>query len=187
MTPYPVHLDGRVMVKGTYSSADNLTTFTLPVADPLADTIVLTDDFGDEAGKILTPSSVIGKTVTVPGRYHNRNVIIGRSCPMVLTLSRQYMRDEKGQARVEDRFQIEVVTISHANSGDYTIRSKMKGRVDRTKKVEVSPDSALESDDIHCKFAGEAAAQTITIEADGPRPVTIVGTVFAGTSGPGRA
>lgn len=193
MIPYPVHLDGRVMVKGTYDPAKDRTMFIVPVADPLIDTIILTDEFESgpgirhRAGTVVTPSSVSGKVVTAPGRLHNRTVVIGRSCPMTLEPSRPFLHDDRGVPRVGDRFQIAELMIAHRQSGEYVVRSQMPGRIDRTKEVRTMPLTSLEDDEVRCRFTGSAKEQRITITSVGPRPVTIVELAFSGTPGVGRS
>lgn len=184
MFPFPVHLDGKVVLRGAYSGATQVTTWTLPFPDPAIDTAVLSNEFENEAGRVLTGLRVSGNLATHPGNFGNRWVALGRSFVQSLELSRQYRRDRDGLPLVGDRLQIAEVAISHADAGEYEIRAQMPGRRDQSRRFEHRPGAVDDTGTTRATIVGWAKDLTIRIESRDPRPCTFTGAVIRASVGP---
>lgn len=171
--PYVVVLDRRVCVTGVYNAGPNTTTWTLPYDASLIDAIVLSDDFGRDAGTVLTPTSVAGKVVTVAGAdWSAGQAALGISFDASCTPTRPFGYDRNGAADPEARVTVRHLVAIYRDTCGLRIRSEMAMRQSRL--VAAAHDEPSKGNLIG-RFVGDASQQTLTIENTGPCPFTVVG------------
>lgn len=180
--PFPVLLDRKVRLQGSYDGGSNITAWTLPIVDESLDTVVLADTaFGSLNGTVLDALNTSG-VVTVEGDYTDGEVIIGRRYDMSVELSRPYRRNQRGEAVISDRIAHTVQYFAHRNTGDYTVRVAMNAvpaRSDREKAFTVTTVGSLqENGELRTVFGGKAEEARFFVESDSPRPVTITGVKY---------
>lgn len=130
--PFPVRLDRKFCLEGVYSIGDDETVFTLPIFDDSLTSMVLSSDFGDDAGTIIEVLPVTdgegGSTITLSGDYSAGVVTVGRPYTMRVDLSRPYTRDAGGSANMDTRIELQKILVSHRETGSYTITGSMQNR-----------------------------------------------------------
>ena len=124
-----VYLDQRVKVNGTYNSATDLTTFTLPY-----EVNTNLQCVNATTGADLTINSQTGTTATVKGNI--TSAYFGFPFTTLYTLSTQYVREpSKGGgllAVTTGRFQIRTITFDYVNSGFFQVVVTHNTRTDKT-------------------------------------------------------
>jgi len=124
-----VYLDQRVKVNGTYDSATDLTTFTLPY-----EVNTNLQCVNAATGADLTINSQTGTTAKVKGNI--ASAYFGFPFTTLYTLSTQYVREpSKGGgllAVTTGRFQIRTITFDYVNSGFFQVVVTHNTRTDKT-------------------------------------------------------
>ena len=171
-----VHLDRQFVVTGVYDGGSDTTTWTLPMEEESVDAIVLGPDFGNDAGDILEPDTVVDDEVELEGDWSAGEVVIGRNYAMSIELSPQYVRDQQGNADVDAWVTYRQITTAHHNTGTYTIRATMPRRTDRVKTFDHDP---IEKRGFtKAWFNGNSKDMRIFIENATPKPCTITSVEF---------
>jgi hypothetical protein len=181
--PFIPRLDRRVLLAGTYH--DGSTRWTLPSFDPSLDTIVLSDAFGEDAGKVFIPTASLGSEVRLTGDWTAGLVLIGRRFQAYLTPTRPFARDRQGSAMVRGHTTIMSLRVSHERTNAYTIRTTPHApplRASRTKSflgTAVYSETAGLTDrampnHLTARHTGRADKCVIRIENETPFPMTIV-------------
>jgi hypothetical protein len=183
--PYPVRLDRRVIAVGSYVKP--YTTWHVHFPDDGINRVVLSSYFGASAGAVLVPSSVVvsGSTtsITVGGDYSAGPVMIGKTYPMRVQLTRPFIRDAEGHADFFSFTSGSEIRTSDKGSGRYTIRAAREApptRADRTKTTGQALGSIRDRGTLRAFFSGDSSKTTITLEGDDPTPVNIAGVEHIG-------
>jgi len=171
--PFVPKLDRRLICQGVHSAGT--TTWTLPCSAVGMNRIVLSDAFGADVGKVLTPTSASGFTVTKTGDYSAGLVYIGRLFLMEVELSRVIRRDANQQPDMSSYLGLRFINAIYENSGDMTVRSKKPLRVDRTKAMPASSDASLLSGTLTAHLPGATKDTRLILESTSHKPVTIAG------------
>lgn len=119
--PYAIHMDRIMLLTGSYNSGTGLTTWTLP--DSLSDTSI---NRAVETTSGITPGNVVnvtsaGTTVTATGDYSAASMYLGRSFTSSVTLTRPYIRDERGIADTNLGLLQQRMILSHKDTGAYSV------------------------------------------------------------------
>lgn len=120
--PFAVHLDRRYQLTGTYEAVQDETRFELPFDMPLGVDveIVLSGDFGSEAGRVITPSELAPNQFAIPGDYSGGEVYIGTTYVQRIVLSRVYFTKGK-EPILNGRIQLRNMLIGYRDSGYFTV------------------------------------------------------------------
>lgn len=175
-----VHLDRMFVLTGVH--AGGVTTWTLPVADETLDTIVLGPDFGDDAGKIVAPDSVVGTAVTLAGDHTAGDVAIGRSYVMSVELSRPYQRDAEGNADITALLLVRQVSAMMHNAGAGDIRITDPLRDEHLVGFDVDPIARRKL--LTSQGGGNAEDIRIFLENRTPKPSTFTAVEIRGDHEP---
>lgn len=174
--PYVVHLDGQHELTGSYDAGDDETTWTLPIdGDSTINAIVLGNDFGGDAGKVLTPDSVSGTAVKIAGDYSDGPVKIGRLFDMSIDLPRPYMRLSDGRVDLRGRTNVLSITTSHLEAGTYSLVATQSKRATRTRTFDAGDGEVADEGVFEALLNGDAKDMSITITSTDPRPVALCG------------
>lgn len=182
--PFIPELDGRVVLYGEYENG--ITTFTLPAAGMAINCMVLSSDFGTDAGLIYNVNGVFGDRVEVNDDFSGGAVMLGRLFEASVDLTRPFARDQQGLPKESGRTRVQNIRVSHHKSNAFAIRMEHFApptRDDRTKVFfGVSPfDPDAEAAAANVKrfltawMQGRADRCRVSIENDTPWPSTIVG------------
>ena len=172
--PFVPALDRRIVHTGTYSSG--VTTWTLPCSAVGMNAIVLSSDFGVQAGTMIVPTSATGTTVTASGDYSAGAVAIGRTFWMNAELSQVFRRDFNGNADLSSEITIRSIETQHRDSGEYSIRNRLELRPDRAKNFVPPTGKAIDSvGKLRLWAPGRADKSRIFIESTSHKPVAIAG------------
>lgn len=187
---YAPRLDRQVRRYGSYNSLTNQTTWTLPYA---ADVVAVTSNaFPDAKRRGKTPAvTVSGQTVTARGDWAGHAVLFGIPYTASTTLSRQYLRDDKGRAVLNGRLQLRFLTLSYQDTGAFTVtvtpefRETMAhtfgftGRILGSDKNKIGVQS-LSSGTFRVPIMSRGDTATITISNDTHLPHCITSAAWQG-------
>jgi hypothetical protein len=167
-------LDNWKLITGVYSAGTGLTTFTEGHIDPISTQVVKGGGWTTTAGVALTATRAGATTLTVVGDYSAYPCYVGRPYTMSLTLSRPYVRDREGGAVLDAGMMLHVLSLTHNESGPYTVTVAMSGYSDYSESF--APASGLTDASGETRFwiRGQADDTTVTITASGHTPCTIV-------------
>ena len=136
--PVLVHLDRKTSVTGSYNSATNTTTWTLPYPDSNIQA-VLGGAFGSAKGTVLSLSRPTTTTATASGNYSAGAVYFGRPYTMKYRLSEIFFKDQNQSSVTHYQLQLKNLEILYAQSGYF--------------RVEITPDHR---DTYKYTFSGKA-------------------------------
>lgn len=175
--PYPIRGDRRFFVNGAYSSGDDKTFFAIPIRDTTLDAAVLSDDFGADAGKILSVgvanAEPLEDTVSVVGDYSAGEVCICRAYDLDVQLTRPYPRNRSGNAYVDDFSAIKRLVVAHDDAGDYTLQAEQSNRATKTKVFSFAEGDIDGEGSTKWYVSGRIPDMTLSITSSSVRPVTI--------------
>lgn len=120
--PFDVFLDRRVTMTGTYEAVDDETRFELPFDMPVGVNVqvVLSGDFGSEAGRVIEPSELAPNLFAIPGDYSGGEVYIGTEYTQRIVLSRVYFTKNK-EPILNGRIQLRNMLIGYRETGYFTV------------------------------------------------------------------
>jgi hypothetical protein len=124
---YRVHLDRRVVLTGTYNSATNRTTWSLPYSETGELAVVLGEGF-DNAGAVLGVTRPTPTTVQATGDYSTGQVFIGRPYTKRYRFSEQFLKDANNLSVLQGRLQLRRMTVDYSNSGYFRVEVTPDGR-----------------------------------------------------------
>jgi len=152
---FNVLLDRRMKLTGTYEGVDDETRFELPFDVPLGldVQVVLSGDFGDDAGRVLTPSEVAPNLFSLPGDYSQGEVYIGTSYTQRLVLSRVYFTKGK-EPILNGRIQLKRMVVGYRDSGFFTVEVHRNRKLSRS--FSVAPAFGV---DRHGRIVGSSSWQ----------------------------
>lgn len=113
---YLPRLDRQTLVTGTYSALNDRTTWTLPYVAANATAIPSADH---RPGVALVPTNHAGTTLTAPGNWTGKPVLIGCPFSSRLELSTLYLR-ENNLPLVTGRTQVRYVSLSYEDTRTFT-------------------------------------------------------------------
>lgn len=181
--PFIPRLDRRVLLAGLYHGGE--TRWTLPAFDPTLNTIILSDSFGEDAGKVFVPTLSTGTEVRLAGDWTAGLVMIGRRFLSYVDPTRPFARDRQGAAIPRGHTTIRSLRASHKDTNAYTIRTTPHGpptRLDRTKSFlgtmvysrEAAKTDRAFPDHLTARHGSRADKCRVRIENSTPFPMTIV-------------
>lgn len=126
--PFPVLLDRKVFLTGTYNAGTNTTSWTLPWAPSGDVEMVLGDSYGSRAGSSSGLTKAGGNTVTFPGDYSSGPVYIGVRYKGRFRFSEQYVKDAKQQPIASAIVKIRRMMVTYAGTGYFRVEVTPPGR-----------------------------------------------------------
>lgn len=119
--PYRVLLDRKTSVTGTYNSATDRTTWTLPwpVSGPVQ--AVLGAAFGSRVGAVVGTEATGTYTVAAPGDYSAGPAIVGLKYEGRYKFSEQFMKDQNNVAITSAKVKMRRMALSYVNSGYFRV------------------------------------------------------------------
>lgn len=179
--PYSVCLDARAELTGVYSAPD--TTWTIPFSDDefaVATTrIVLSDDFTDQEGFILTPDSVsVGAssiTVVKAGNYSAGKAQVGKVYESLMDCPELMLRNEKGVGDASKKIDLIEMYISLQDTGYLLLRRAMNLRTDYTPTLNPANARIYTEPVWRVRPNGYIGDMVLTFESTDPRPFVITG------------
>lgn len=126
---YPVLLDSLVLRNGSYDSATDETTWTLPYSYWGALEAVIAEGNGSLSGtKLAGITRPASNLVRVSGNYGGLNAYIGKPYTMRYRFSTQYVRDKNGLAISTGRLQLRTFKVRFKDAGPFRAEVTPKGR-----------------------------------------------------------
>lgn len=123
-----VHLDRKKKLTGTYNSATNKTTWTLPYPEANVQA-VLGGAFGYQAGVVLTLSRPSSTTATANGDYSGLQVYFGRPYTMRYRFSEVFFRDNADKSVVSHyQLMLKNLEVLYNNTGYLRMEVTPKNR-----------------------------------------------------------
>lgn len=172
--PFVPALDRRIIHTGTYSSG--VTTWTLPCSAVGMNAIVLSSDFGAQAGTMIVPTSATGTTVTASGDYSAGAVAIGRTFSMNVVLSQLFRRDAAGQPDLSSVLQTRFVDAVYQHAGTFGVRATRALRAGRVRQLAGGTDGTIKtSGSLRAWLTGSTTETTLSIESTDHKPLAISG------------
>lgn len=179
--PFRVCLDSKLCLEGVFTPGEDedpgFTTFTLPHYDPTLTVMVLSSEFGDDAGTIIevepidAPTEEDSPTIVVSGDYSGGLVTVGRPFTARIDLTRPFSRSGDGTARTDTRTTVRRLVTSHTATGSYSVTATQTGRAAQTKRF---LDADIEEDGtLAAIITGDARLLSISITDATPYPFTI--------------
>jgi hypothetical protein len=126
---FDVLLDHRIEIAGTYDSASNTTSFTLPyVAQATGHSLVLGPAFVGKVGKVY-PYTVTGAyTIAVAGNIPGGGVFFGQNYTMRYRFSEQYAKDQNQVAITNGKLKLRRFFLDYTDSGYFYVEVQPKAR-----------------------------------------------------------
>lgn len=185
-----IHLDRKTTATGSYNSGTDTTTWTIPYPESAAMQVVCGASFGALAGSALTTAQPTSTTITASGDFSAGACYLGRSYTKRLTLSEQFMRDEKNNAIDSGRLQLRNMTVLYDNTGYFRAEVTPKARDKSTYVMsgKILGDASLvlggpQIVDGHFRFSIQSNSKQVLIELvnDSYLPSNILSAEWEGT------
>ncbi len=176
-SPYSLHLDNQVTVTGVASGAD--TNFDYTFAETDYDTLVLVlggdagDAFQEAAGVLEQSSSQILKLIGDNTQTTADGGVVGIGFTSSLRLSRPFLKDREGLARLDVVLMHRALSIHHTNTSQYTIRLNAVSDFDET-FTPVDGSTVEAEGDYRTLVTGLSTGTTIDILDTTAKPMAIV-------------
>ena len=119
-----VHLDRRTELTGSYSAGTDLTTWTIPYVDAGDFQVVLSEDWTERAGEIITTSHPTTTTITASGDLSADTAYVGRIYSLEYTFSEQFVRETRGQEKgaiLNGTFMLRSMLIRYVDAGYFRV------------------------------------------------------------------
>ena len=194
---YPISLDGKEVLSGTYDSLTGLTTWVTeqPSSDislgvlgsgwkdfPVYSRVSASSVAVDRSGGFVEVNRPTANTLTIAGDYSYAPVIFGRTVNMLVQLSQLYVRDDAGTP-VMGTLQLKRLNVYYRNTGFFRVgitppaRAKRE-RVFTSKQVGIfafaTNDNLIEGNgEFPVKVMSSAAGVKIELSSDNPAPCNI--------------
>lgn len=173
--PYVVRMDRTCELTGVYDGVK--TTFTLPtgMVDSSINTIVRGADFDEQAGRWLSAFNLGGTSVYANGDYTDGPCYIGRRFPASVTLTRPFVRDDRGNADLRRTLLCRRMVLNYSPSGWFEVA------IDAPPRPTVSQNfrPANSFDTAGGRFSawplGDVAGHTVRITSTSPTPLVVTG------------
>jgi len=123
---FPVLLDRKVLLTGTYNSGTNQTTFTLPYPDTNTKGVVLGGSWSSTMkGRSIDVLSSTSTTVIVSDNYSTSPVYLGNKYTFKYRFSTFYVREQKGSGSSSTintgRLQLKKLKLVYGDTGFFTV------------------------------------------------------------------
>ena len=183
-------LDRRVSVTGTYDSASNKTTWSLPYKHGGDAQCVKGGGFTTEVGRALPLSYPSATTVSALGNHAGHPCYIGKPYTMSVELSRQYVRGQQNEIVFTGRCQMRRITFQFRRTGYFEVvitpefrpskTWKYTGRVIGSANNLVGKPSIEEVGEYTAKVVSRSDTTSIRVINTTPLPSTITGASWEG-------
>jgi hypothetical protein len=165
-----------VIIGGSHSGT---TSWTLPFADDSIDTVVYTEN-GRWKQSAITMSGATATAATSTD-LSSELVVLGRTIPFRLTLTRLYQQDGDGNPIIEGELEVNKVVTDHFKSGPYRVRADSSNRATRTSTFTLpSTEDIQRQGRFSAWCVGRSNDLTITIENVDARPTILTGIEYYG-------
>lgn len=123
---FPVLLDRKVLLTGTYNSGTNQTTFTLPYPDTNTKNVILGGSWSSSLkGRLIDVASSTSTTVVVNGDYSANPCYVGNKYTFKYRFSTFYVREQKGSGSTSTintgRLQLKKLKLVYGDTGYFTV------------------------------------------------------------------
>lgn len=194
---YPVSLDGKQLLNGSYNSVTGKTRWTSLLRGETFDTGFLGSEWSattvfsrqadevttvDQSGTIIDVVMVDSNTMEASGNWSAYPVIFGRGVNMQVELSTLHVRDDQGLP-VDGTLQLKRLNVHHRNTGYFRVGVTPPGRSEHFSEYtakKVGLFSFLSNDDLisgsgmfPVKVMSSASGVKIKITSDNPSPANI--------------
>lgn len=130
--PFPVLLDRKVFLTGTYDAGANITSWTLPWT-PVGDVeMVLGESYGSRAGSSSGLTKGAGTVVSFPGDYSSGPVYIGVRYKGRYRFSEQYIKDANKLPIASAVLKMRRMMVTYAGTGYFRVEVTPPGRETNT-------------------------------------------------------
>jgi hypothetical protein len=188
---WPVRLDNRISLEGSYNAGTNTTTWTVPYETEANSVEVILGPNFTKKGRVLNVSYPEQYKVAAVGDFSASEVIIGIPYNMCIVLSKIYLREgDKGEAITGGRLTLRRLFLDYIDSGFFTVEvtpqfrettiAKFTGRI-IGKGSNLVGENPIESGVFSAKIGSKADTVTIKICSDKQLPVTITSGHWLGT------
>ncbi len=170
-------MDHRHVVRGGTHSGT--TSWTLPYSDTSLDTVVYMEN-GRWKQSALTVSGTTATAATSTD-LSTRLVVLGRTIPFRLTLTRLYQQDGDGNPIIEGELEVNKVVTDHFKSGPYRVRSASSNRPVRTSTFTLPATEDIQRQGRFAAWCiGRSNDLTVTVENIDARPTILTGIEYYG-------
>lgn len=123
---FPVLLDRKVLLTGTYNAGTNQTTFTLPYPDTNTKNVILGGSWSSSLkGRLIDVASSTSTTVVVNGDYSANPCYVGNKYTFKYRFSTFYVREQKGSGSTSTintgRLQLKKLKLVYGDTGYFTV------------------------------------------------------------------
>lgn len=123
---FPVLLDRKVLITGTYNAGTNQTTFTLPYPDTNVKNVVLSGSWSaDLKGRLIDLVSSTSTTAVVTGNYSTHPAFVGLKYTFKYRFSTFFVREQKGSGTSSTinsgRLQLKKLKLVYGDTGYFTV------------------------------------------------------------------
>jgi len=123
---FPVLLDRKVLLTGTYNAGTNQTTFTLPYPDTNTKNVILGGSWSSSLkGRLIDVASSTSTTVVVSGDYSANPCYVGNKYTFKYRFSTFYVREQKGSGSTSTintgRLQLKKLKLVYGDTGYFTV------------------------------------------------------------------
>lgn len=180
--PFTAHLDRREVLTGTLIGGTE-TEFTLSVAAQGSTINTYVEEDGtwgiaDGNWKYGTAGGAsTDDDIRIPGDLTGQSIILGRYFQSEFTLSRPYLRDERGQASLGDRLNIIEAVFSYLEAGEFDVVITETNFATRTVSFSAT-GTTDEEGEFPVYIQSELRTATVKVQDDSPKPLKITGVQF---------
>jgi len=123
---FPVLLDRKVLITGTYNAGTNQTTFTLPYPDTNVKNVVLSGSWSASLkGRLIDLVSSTSTTAVVTGDYSAHPAFVGLKYVFKYRFSTFFVREQKGSGTSSTinsgRLQLKKLKLVYGDTGYFTV------------------------------------------------------------------
>jgi hypothetical protein len=123
---FPVLLDRKVLLTGTYNAGTGQTTFTLPYPDTNTKNVILGGSWSSSLkGRLIDVASSTSTTVVVNGNYSANPCYVGNKYTFKYRFSTFYVREQKGSGSTSTintgRLQLKKLKLVYGDTGYFTV------------------------------------------------------------------
>lgn len=123
---FPVLLDRKVLITGTYNAGTNQTTFTLPYPDTNVKNVVLSGSWSSSLkGRLIDLVSSTSTTAVVTGNYSAHPAFVGLKYTFKYRFSTFFVREQKGSGTSSTinsgRLQLKKLKLVYGDTGYFTV------------------------------------------------------------------
>lgn len=126
---FNVRADRKTSLTGSYDSATNTTTWTVPYVYDGAMTVVKSGSWSSRKGVDITTTRPTTTTIAATGDYSAASVIVGVPYTFTYQFSTQHVREKDGTQSVQSgRLQLRTMRVNYENTGFFKIQVTPEAR-----------------------------------------------------------